>query len=107
MRPASSIMSRNTLQPFDTPALLSVVPTPRLIIHGIRANYSETQLPHPFEGGSQALFVHRGRLPSPNNFKICIDMVQQKPESGNIGKSELEQQEKIIQGERWGAPEFR
>jgi hypothetical protein len=40
--------------------------------------------------------VHRGRLPSPNNFKIGIDMVQQKPESGNIGKSELEQQEKII-----------
>jgi hypothetical protein len=30
------------------------------------------------------------------NFKIDIDMIQQKPESANIEKSGLAQQEKII-----------
>jgi hypothetical protein len=51
--------------------------------------------------------VHRGRPAAiAKQLKIGIDMVEQKPESGNIGKSELEQQEKIIYGERRGAPEF-
>jgi hypothetical protein len=32
----------------------------------------------------------------PRNFKNGIDMIQQNPESANIGESELAQQEKII-----------
>jgi hypothetical protein len=34
-------------------------------------------------------------------------MIQQKPESANIAKSELAQKEKIIYGELRGASEFR